>query len=373
MLLGAAGAAHAVQDCELNGQSVSPSNGHSTAGKTGLMRCKDRDSGDVQREQELQNGVFMGVSRYYEHGQRVKDFSVNAKGNMQGLAREYASGALVREASYRDGSEIGLSRAFYPSGALRRATFYDDAGKEQAFAEFTERGQLYNLRCADRAALAPAADDERWCGFSGAPSNVEFFDAKGRLRSRASFTLGKRLRSETLYDNGTASVQEHIDGTRKTERRWSEDGVKRRETVWQLVDRGSIKLRESEYSDRGTLAREQRWSDGGVLQSDDTFYLNGQPRSAAVYAGARAARYADVVAFHDNGQRAAQGRYLAGDDAANAPIGVHQSFNARGTLVAESHFDGQGRLTRERSWDDSGQLQRDDEVFEDGSRKAYSK
>jgi hypothetical protein len=30
-------------------------------------------------------------------------------------------------------------------------------------------------------------------------------------------------------------------------------------------------------------------------------------------------------------------------------------------------------LTRERSWDDSGQLQRDDEVFEDGSRKAYSK
>ena len=34
-------AAQAVQDCELNGQHVNPANGHTTAGKSGLMRCKN--------------------------------------------------------------------------------------------------------------------------------------------------------------------------------------------------------------------------------------------------------------------------------------------------------------------------------------------
>jgi hypothetical protein len=30
-------------------------------------------------------------------------------------------------------------------------------------------------------------------------------------------------------------------------------------------------------------------------------------------------------------------------------------------------------VTRERSWDEDGKLERDDEVFEDGSRKAYAR
>jgi len=41
--------------------------------------------------------------------------------------------------------------------------------------------------------------------------------------------------------------------------------------------------------------------------------------------------------------------------------------------VAESTFDARGRVTRERTWGDDGLLQRDDEVFEDGSRKAYAR
>ena len=44
-------AAHAVQDCELNGEHVNPANGNTTQGKTGVMRCKDRESGELQREQ----------------------------------------------------------------------------------------------------------------------------------------------------------------------------------------------------------------------------------------------------------------------------------------------------------------------------------
>ena len=60
-LLFAATAAHAVQDCELNGQAVNPANAATTAGKTGVMRCKDRDSGQLVREQQVQGGTFMGL------------------------------------------------------------------------------------------------------------------------------------------------------------------------------------------------------------------------------------------------------------------------------------------------------------------------
>ena len=37
----AAAPALAVERCELNGQRVNPSNADTTAGKTGLMRCRD--------------------------------------------------------------------------------------------------------------------------------------------------------------------------------------------------------------------------------------------------------------------------------------------------------------------------------------------
>jgi len=59
---------HAVQVCELGGQSVNPSNGSTTQGKTGLMRCREADGGPVVREQELKNGMFMGIVRYFKEG-----------------------------------------------------------------------------------------------------------------------------------------------------------------------------------------------------------------------------------------------------------------------------------------------------------------
>ena len=69
-----------------------------------------------------------------------------------------------------------------------------------------------------------------------------------------------------------------------------------------------------------------------------------------------------------------QGRYLAaGRSSRQMPIGTHQSFNDNGVLVAESVYDDKGRVTRERAFDENGKLQRDDEVFEDGSRKAFAK
>lgn len=374
-LLAAPLAAHAVQDCEMDGQSVNPANGATTAGRTGLMRCKDRDSGELQREQELKAGVFMGLVRFYEKGKLAREHSVNEKGNMDGRAREFApNGQVIREATYRNGSAIGLARTFYPGGQPRRASFHEEPGGERASAEWTERGQLSLLRCGSRPMLAPALDDARLCGFAGtAASNVELFDAQGQLRSRMSFAAGKRLSGASLYDNGQPSVQEEVSGTTRTERRFSPEGVKRREIVSMLVERGAIRQRELEYSERGTLVREQRWNATGDILADDAYFLNGQPRSKAAYSGDGDARVLEIVEFHDNGQRSAQGRYSVTYRSRQLPIGTHQRFSASGMLVGETVNDDKGRTLRERAWDDTGKLVRDDEVFEDGSRKAYSR
>ncbi|MGO4390280.1 hypothetical protein AB4Z46_02895 [Variovorax sp. M-6] len=373
-LLLAGGTAHAVQDCELNGQAVNPAHGGSTAGKTGLMRCKDRDSGQLVREQQIQSGTFMGLVRFYEDGKLTKEHSVNARGNMEGRAREFSpTGQVLRDATYEDGREMGLVRTFYPTGSLRRVTFFADVAGERASVEFTERGQLSALRCGDKPVLAPVADDARLCGFGGGASKVELFDAKGTLRSRLSYVAGKRVRSEELYDNGKPAAQDEVVGNQRTERRFSSEGIKRREVISLIGERGVVKQRDQEFSEKGTLVREQRWNTAGEPLSDASYYQNGQPRSKSVYGVGRNARQIEITEFHDNGQVAAVGRYLAGDRLSQTPIGPHQRFSDAGILIAESVYDDKGRITRERAWDANGKLERDDEVFEDGSRKTFAK
>ena len=370
----ACAAAHAVQDCELNGQAVNPANAASTAGKTGVMRCKDRDSGQLVREQQIQSGTFMGLVRFYEDGKLAREHSLNSRGNIEGRAREFSpSGQVLREATYEDGHETGLVRSFYPDGSLRRVTFFADAAGERASVEFTERGQLSALRCGDKPVLAPVADDAQLCGFGAGASRVELFDTRGILRSRLSYAAGKRVRSEDLYDNGKLAAQDEVVGNQRIERRFSSEGIKRRELVSLLGERGPIRQREQEFSERGTLVREQRWNTAGSPLSDESFYQNGQPRSKSVYGVDGNPRLIEITEYHDNGQRAAIGRYLAGDRQRQLPTGTHQRFSDSGLLIAESVYDDLGRVTRERSWDANGRLERDDEVFEDGSRRAFAK
>lgn len=283
---------------------------------------------------------------------------------------------MLRDATYDDGQERGLVRNFYPDGKLRRAIFYPDtgSGSERASVEFTENGQLSALRCADAPTLAPVADDAKLCGFTGTgPSQVDLFDARGSLRSRLSFVSGKRVRSQSFYDNGkTASLDETV-GNQRTEQNYSSEGVKRRETVYLLVERASVRIREQAFSEKGTLVRDQRWNSAGEPIVDDGYYLNGQPRSKSAYSGSGDARAVEITEFYDSGQRAAQGRYEIAGRNRQIPVGTHQRFSEKGTLLAESSFDAKGRVTRERTWDENGELQRDDEVLEDGSRKAFTR
>ncbi|RZJ17914.1 MAG: hypothetical protein EOO54_15915 [Haliea sp.] len=381
-LLGAAGflpAAHAVQDCELGGQSVNPANGNTTAGKTGLMRCKDRDSGQLVREQELQGGRFMGLVRNYEDGQLKKEHSVNERGNLQGRSREFAPGGQVlREAVYDNGDEIGLVRSFHANGQLRRAAWHVKDGGEQAVAEFNAQGQLSSLRCADKPLLAPAADDARWCGFTGGASRLELFDSRGVLSARTSYVAGQRIRHEALHDNGRPNHQDEISGNRRVQRYFNTAGEKRREvdsiasgvtsagrTAWSIV-------REQDFGAGGAITRDRRWSDGKAV-SDEAFYMNGQPRSKTVYGVDGNPSLLETSQYYDNGRMASTGRYIAVNRSRQLPAGSHRNFDENGRVLSESVYDDRGRITREKSWDGDGKLLRDDEVFEDGSRKAYAR
>lgn len=369
----ASSSAFAVQDCELNGENVNPSNGNTTAGKTGIMRCKDRDSGQMVREQELKAGKFAGLVRFYDKGRLQREYSENERGNKQGRYREYsAEGKVLREETYENGDSVGLARSYYGDGQLRRATWFAQPGGEQASVDFTERGQLNALRCGDKPLLAPAVDDTRLCGFSGGPSNVEFFGSRGALNARSSYLAGRRIRHETFNDNGNPSSLDEITGNLRVQRRFSTSGVKLRELQYQWDGKNGTLQREQEFSAAGSLTRDKRWA-GGKLAVEESFYLNGQLREKKEYGGEGAAAWMQASDYYDTGKIAATGRYTNAMRGRQLPTGTHQRFNEAGKVVAESTYDERGRISREKAWSDTGELLRDDALFEDGSRKAYSR
>lgn len=364
----------ALADCEVNGKPVNPANGNTTQGLTGIMRCKERDTGQLQREQELRDGKFVGLVRFYEKGQLVREHSVNENGNLEGRLREFGpNGQVLREATYRNGDETGLSRAFHPSGRLRRVALHDPATRsELAIAEFTATGQLRDLRCADRPVLAPAVDDAALCGFTS-PSDLTFHRDDGRPTDRVRLERGQRVRQVTLDENATPRRVTETQGQRRVEQQFSATGVKRREVHRSLSERGSVVTLDQTFAESGQLTLERRWNDNSELLSERRFHLNGQLQRQEVYSGPADARQLTTTDYDDAGSVVAERRYRTDRRGRQLPVGAHIRRNGQGVVVSESLYDDAGRLQRVREWDDTGVLVRDDEVFEDGSRKAFSR
>jgi antitoxin component YwqK of YwqJK toxin-antitoxin module len=378
-------ATQAVQVCDIDGQHVNPSHGGTTAGKTGLMRCREGEGGPVVREQELRNGVFMGIVRYYKGGVLQREHSVNERGNRDGLAREFAGTAgptnqILREETVRNSTTVGLARSWFANGQLRRASFHGEDGREQAVAEFTPQGQLAELRCATAPQLAPAADDAAWCGHTGNAATVPTYAANGTLRGRVTHERGELRRRETFWDSGTPREQEEIGRDGGVERSFSAEGVKRREVQW-VSPTGAGRARrvtvlDQEFHESGTLVRERRWlpdERGASLQSEKRWYLNGQPREAIEMSAAQGQPLRRETQFHDNGKPASEGTWRLLGRYDRQAIGVHRHFDDQGRPRLERHHDDKGRVVRERELDDTGRISRDDELFEDGSRKSTAR
>lgn len=364
--------AHAVQDCSINGVPVNPNDGNTTAGKSGIMRCVERDTGQLVREQELRQGTFMGLERFYRSGRLEREFTVNERGNKDGRSRELGpEGQVLRDENYRNGDLDGLAYRYADGARLVRVSFHEPGRGERAVAEFNAAGQLTDLRCADKPLLVPAVDDKKLCGFGGS-SITPLYTGRQTLRARITFEAGQAVRQEFVYDNGQPErVVQRSSGLR-IEQKFSATGTKQAEDHFAESGKGWQAVLEQRFSDLGRLVHEKKWDATGML-TERRFYLNGQPEHVLVETQQDGKRERLRTDYHDNGVVSHTGRYTLPSRYRDLPTGVHQHFDEKGRVRSELHYDDKGHVARERMWDDKGVLTRDEEVFADGSRKAFTK
>lgn len=384
--------AFAIQTCELDGQPVNVANGATTAGRSGLIRCRDADTGLVQREEQLQNGVFMGVQRFFEKGELIRERRVNERGNGDGPSKEWAlvdgKRVLVAEQTLKNGSTVGLSRAWNRKGNRERLTWYDDAGREEASVEFNDDGKPSALRCTTRPVFGSDFDDRTACGFAGVTTTV-LYDGKGRPSTRITFDQGQRRKTEQLAADGTLRDVREVTATGVVQASFYPTGTKRTEVRYTNLPKRpdasptsappSVKTLEQEYAESGKLVHERRWAPndrGADLVEETTWYLNGQPKEETrIVAGPQGSIRREKTYF-DSGTLASEGDWVTARTrfaSEDRPVGTHRTFDERGRKHGEQVYDDRGRLTRERTFDEGGAVVRDDEVYEDGSRKALGR
>lgn len=381
----AAPSAWAITNCELNGQPINTNDGSQTAGKSGMVRCKDLDTGQTEREYQLQNGRSFGLSRYFRDGKLRKEFTNIDTGPHVGLEREWAAnGQLVLEFTNVDGNARGLRRAWYDNGQPKQVEFVAASERDGASVEYTPKQQLGSVRCGPKPLLAPHVDDAALCGFGGRANTLSTYSSDGTLRSTQTLLAGVVQKATRYYASGKPQDDEERQGSNRLERYYDRDGVKRREKLWSEAQKPALLLRDAEYHASGPLVVERLYAivtvDGrprSHLESENRYYLNGQPRSKDRYTtnsnqnGQTELR--DSQEFSDKGTLTAQGRYVQEGRYGERPVGIHQTYFDNGKLAQENTYNHKGSLERQRVWDEAGQLLSDDMLFEDGSRKAYAR
>jgi antitoxin component YwqK of YwqJK toxin-antitoxin module len=215
-------------------------------------------------------------------------------------------------------------------------------------------------------------------------SNVVLYSGKGVAKARVSYERGERTKSELLGDGGNVRESQEATAGGGVERSFYADGTKRRELQW-VAAAGERARRlttlEQEFHESGKLVHERRWrvAERGAsteLAAEHHWYLNGQPKERVDYAVVDGRLLRQETSFHDNGRKAFEGAWRGSATSGrgrDAATGVHRSWDESGALRVERFHDERGRVTRERAFDGAGALVRDDEVFEDGSRKAFGK
>jgi len=366
--------ASAIIRCEVNGQSVNPNNGAETAGLTGLMRCRDEDSGKLQREQELHRGKYLGVERFFDREGRVtRERTVNERGNSQGRVAEFwPNGQLKREETAENGRTQGAVRRFSEQGTLERVSFHAD-GREQFVMEYNAAGQPTRLQCPSTSLFA---EDRAPCGFAGAADTV-LHSSRGDKAAQVRYEQGRLLSSTEWDTNGAMAAQQLRESGRRVHRQYSTEGDKvvlRDERVYEADDRHLPDRRGALASWRrwGASAQliEQRHFANGREASLERWYLNGAVRERTSVQGEGEQARTQRELFNDEGQRT-QRQLLTIE---HQPTGPQQAFHANGRLAREDVYStpdarGRTRLQSRKEWDEAGQLTVDDTLLEDGSRQ----
>lgn len=354
--------AWAVQRCELNGESVNPNNGHTTAGKSGVMRCVDEDGQVRRREQTLIEGRFVGpVVMVLADGER-REYSVNERGNRHGLARTFdGKGTLRKEENLDNGSNVGVQKRFTEAGDLQELNFADGRRTLLTIGYLAD-GSLKELRCAPTSVLP---QDREVCGHAGRASEVTLYREPGKPSGTVSYLNGQMQRQSVLDREGRLLRNEELKDGRRIKRVFYASGQPRSETDFIERDPSGPGGREGtarEWAESGQLTQETTWAQG-YEQRIQQWYLNGKSKMRQQIRREGREHERTIESFWDNGKPAAINAERNG-----RLWGWQKYFNEDGVLVREDEHGERGLLQRRKRYNEQGGLEREERFLEDGSR-----
>ena len=364
----------AIIRCELNGRDINISNGAELAGKTGLVRCREDSTGQIQREQELQNGRFMGLERMFDReGRLQRERTVNERGNSHGRVVDFwPDGKVRREETADNGRTQGAVRRFDASGRVERVSFHGD-GQELFYVEYNAKGQPTRLLCP-RASVLP--EDRKPCGFDGAADTLLYAES-GARSAQLRYEQGRLLSATEWSSDGVVSAQQQVVDGRRVHRSFYTEGGKsvlREERVFAPDDRtlrdtrGQL-LSTKRYGASGQIIEQRSFAAGREVQVE-RWYLNGSVRERSVWSGTGEQARLLREMYRDDGKLARR-EQLNKDQ---WPVGAQQAFHENGRLAVEEQYSdpdarGRTRPTARKQWDETGKLLADDTILEDGSRQ----
>ena len=322
----------AARHCEVDGVEVNPDNGSTTAGKTGMLVCRN-DDGTPMYEHELRDGEHIGREKSWGFDGTISERTVNANGNSDGMAREsWPDGQLKSEGEYRNGEAVGVHKRWHRNGKLASVSFVPEAGERaSARVEYDDTGALKDFACAPRSVLP---EDRKLCGYGGMVE-VELF-SRGRVSERRNVVDGRVISAASL--DAAGHVVELLE----------------------LTDKGRI---EKRFHTDGKPASEKVVA-GDWVVSEREWYMNGAPKwTKTVDATDERNPLVVTEQFRDDGTRRER-------EAVRGRIRVHREvFDARGTRSEEFLYDAEGTENRHRKFAADGSLLLEEELFPDGSRK----
>lgn len=322
----------AARHCEIDGEQVNPDNGSTTAGKTGVLVCR-QDDGSPMYEHELRDGKHVGMEKSWGYDGSRTERSVNANGNSEGLAREFwPNGTKKAEGEYRDGDAVGVQRRWHANGRLASVSFVPEAGQRaSARMEYDDAGALTDFACAPSSVLD---EDAKLCGY-GAPVTVELY-SRGRVAGRRTMQDGALVRDEALDQAGRVVESLELTRTGRVEKRFHPDGRPASEK---------------------TVAND--W-----VVSEREWYMNGATKMQKTVDASDARNPRIVVQYHRD-----DGTLHTRDEALGERKVKRELYDAAGKRSEEFLFAADGTVNRHRKFAPDGSVVLEEEVFPDGSRR----
>lgn len=249
-----------------NGDPVNPNHGGTTAGKTGMVICKD-DDGKVIREYELRNGKEIGKRMRVDSQGNREEYAVNEQGNMHGLKKVYnKDGKLIYEGKYENSDGVGLHKEFFDSGKLKGIHYENSMS-----IDFKESGEPYNIRCGKETY---AKEDREICGWDKPhESNLGSY--------KVTYDKGKLIKEIGYYRDGKVRTESIVDDGIETQKVFFETGELKTVSTF----KGREPLTKKEYFMNGNVSKEMTFKAGDKFLKKEmkTYYDDKTLESEGTY------------------------------------------------------------------------------------------